>query len=106
MLKRWILVPLAVVALVPALTSQMRGSRGPTHAVPGFGQGVMLPARDHSSGSRGFYLGDTPLFATDYPFQQFAAEPASPQVVVMRSTVDTQETKAEPLLIELRGGRY
>jgi hypothetical protein len=104
--KRWILVQLAVVALVPVLTAQMRDSRGPTHAGPGFGQGVTFTARNHPLGSRGFYLGDTPFFYTDYPFQQFAAEPASPQVVVMRSTAETQETKAEPLLIELRGGRY
>jgi hypothetical protein len=104
MLKRFVLAWLAVTVLTPGLWAQQRrGFGGPVHLGPGFGGGAFT-ARSHSLGSRGFYLGDTPYFYTDYPFQQFAAEPASPEMIVMRPPAE--ETKSEPLLIELRGDRY
>ncbi len=108
MLKQWMLALLAVVILMPILSAQMRGGFGrPTHAGPGFGQGVSFTSRNQPYASRGFFLGDTPYFYADYPFQSFAAEPASPQVIVMRAPVNTPpETKSEPLLIELRGDKY
>jgi hypothetical protein len=57
-------------------------------------------------GSRGFYLGDTPYFYADYPFDSFAAEPAPPTVSVRSTTETPQEPKPAPLLIELRGDKY
>jgi hypothetical protein len=107
MVKRLILALAAVAVLGPGALAQTRGFGGPAHLGPGFGGGVTFAARSHPLGSRGFYLGDTPFYYTDYPFQGFAAQPASPQVVVMRSPADApQEPKSEPLLIELRGDRY
>ncbi len=96
---------LPAVVLAPVLTAQMRGGFGrPVHAGPGFISGA---TRNHPLGARGFYLGDTPYFYADYPFQGFAAEPASPQVIVVQSPADApQETKPGPLLIELRGDKY
>jgi hypothetical protein len=107
MVKRLTLALLVFTVTMPGAMAQMRGFSGPVRLGPGFGRGVTFAARNRPLGSRGFYLGDTPFYYTDYPFQQFAAEPASPQVLVMRSPADTpQESKSEPLLIELRGDRY
>jgi hypothetical protein len=105
---RWlILALLAVVVLASGLMGQVRGFGGSPHAGSGFGRGVTVAARNQPFGSRGFYLGDTPFFYSDYPFGGFAAQPASPQVIVVRSLADApQETKSEPLLIELRGDKY
>jgi hypothetical protein len=107
MVKRLILALLAVTVPVPGTIAQMRGFGGPVRPGPDFGRGVTFAARNHPLGSRGFYLGDTPFYYTDYPFQQFATEPAPPQVFLMRPPADApQESKSEPLLIELRGNRY
>jgi hypothetical protein len=107
MVKRLTLALLVLTVTMPGAMTQMRGFGGPARLGPGFGGGVTFAPRSHPLGSRGFYLGDTPFYYTDYPFQQFAAEPASPQVVLIRSPADVpSETKSEPLLIELRGDRY
>jgi hypothetical protein len=108
MLKRFILATLAAAVVAPVLTAQMRGRGGVARPLPGFGHRVNFPARNHSPGSRGFYLGDTAFFYSDYPFQQFAAEAEPPALGVMRSPAAeaVQEKRAEPLLIELRGDRY
>jgi len=107
MLKRLILAPLAVAILAPVLGAQTRiGFGRPTHGGPGLARGITFNARNHSLGGRGFYLGDTPYFYADYPFQQFAAEPALPRGIVRESRADTPQEKSEPLLIEWRGDRY
>jgi hypothetical protein len=105
---RLLLTLLAVALLAPMLTAQSRsGSGRPARLGPGFGQGAALTARNQPYARRGFYLGDTPYFYDDYPFQGFAAGPASPQVILLQPHADTPpESKAEPLLIELRGDRY
>jgi hypothetical protein len=106
MLKPCIFVVLAVAAFTSCSQAQMRGGVGrPTHG--GFGNGITFIARSRALGSRGFYLGDTPYFYTDYPFQDYAAEPIAPQIVMKRSLADVpQETRSEPLLIELQGDKY
>ncbi len=107
MLRRISFALLAVVVLTPVLMAQVRGFGGTGHGSPGFVHGVTFAARNHSPGSRGFYLGDTPYFYADYPFQQFTVEPAPPQVfIVQPPAITPPETKSEPLLIELRGDRY
>jgi len=108
MLKRLMLAPLAVAVLAPALGAQTRigFGRPAAHSGPGLARGISFNARNHPSGDRGFYLGATPYFYPDYPFQQFAAEPALPQRIVPEPRVDTPQEKSEPLLIELRGDRY
>ena len=107
MLKGLILAPLAVAVLAPALGAQTRiGFGRPAHGGPGLARGITFSARNHPSVDRGFYLGETPYFYADYPFQQFAAEPALPQEIVRQPRVDPPQEKSEPLLIELRGDRY
>jgi hypothetical protein len=108
MLKQLSLALLAVAAVAPSLSAQMRGGFSrPVPPRPVSGRGAAFAARDHSPGRRGFYLGDTPYFYADYPFQSSAAEPAPLQANAPRSRIDwTPESKAEPLLIELQGDRY
>jgi|SRR5450432_254152 hypothetical protein len=108
MLRRLILALLGFVVLAPPLTAQMGGRFGrPMHAGSGFGHGMTFTSRTQPYASRGFFLGDTPYFYADYPFQSFAAEPAVPRESVRESRSDSpQETKSEPLLIELQGDRY
>ncbi len=107
MLKRWIFGLLAGAALAQVSVAQGRiGFGRPVHGGPMFGSGITFTARSHPLGSRGFYLGETPYFYDDYPFQSFAAEPATPQVTARRLLIDDPKEKSEPLLIELRGDRY
>jgi hypothetical protein len=108
MLKQLSLALLAVAAVVPSLGAQMRGGFArPLAPRPAAGRGVTFTARDHSPAGRGFFLGDTPYFYADYPFQSFAAEPAPLQASPPRPVIDwSPEAKSEPLLIELQGDRY
>jgi hypothetical protein len=107
MLKQLSLALLAVAAVAPPLGAQMRGFARPVAPRPASARGVTFAARDHSPGRRGFYLGDTPYYYADYPFQSFAAEPAALPESPPRSGIDwSPESKTEPLLIELQGDRY
>ena len=108
MLTQLSLALLAVAAVAPSLSAQMRGGFArPVPPRPVSGRGPAFAARDHFPGRRGFRLGDTPYFYADYPFQSFAAEPAPLEASAPRSRIDwSPESKAEPLLIELQGDRY
>jgi hypothetical protein len=56
----------------------------------------------------GYFLGDSPYFYNDYPYDQSAPESA-PQFVMMQPPLaaDTPaQPKPSPLLIELEGDRY
>ena len=108
MLKQLSLALLAVAAVAMSLGAQTRGGFArPVPTRPISGRGVTFTARDHSPARRGFYLGDTPYFYADYPFQSFAAEPAPLQASPPRSRIDwSPEARTEPLLIELQGDRY
>src|SRR5580698_10090101 len=107
MLKRVILSLFTVALLVPMLGAQTRiGFVRPSYGGPGVGRGITFGGRNQTLASRGFYLGATPYFYSDYPFQQFAAEPATPQAISRPSFSETPKEKSEPLVIELRGDRY
>jgi len=110
MLRRLILALLAAAVLAPSAMAQRHGGSfgGSVHLAPGFGRGATFLGRNHRFGDRGFYLGGDPFFYEDYPFQPLAAEPASPQVIMVQPSAyaEPQETRSEPLLIELHGDRY
>jgi hypothetical protein len=99
--RRFILV-LLLSALLPLLAhAQRRGGSGHSaRSTPGF-------LGHHRSVPTGYFLGDTPFFYNDYPFDQAVPEYAPSQPVIMRAAADTpSEARPAPLLIELQGDRY
>jgi hypothetical protein len=101
--RRFILA-LLLAALLPLLAyPQRRGGSGghSARSTPGF------LGRHHSVIPTGYFLGDTPFFYNDYPFDQAMPEYAAQQPVIMRAAADApSETRPAPLLIELQGDRY
>jgi hypothetical protein len=96
------IVALLIAGCIPAVVAQNRGGG---HG-GGFGPGFGGPGR-HPGFGRAFYYGD-PYSLADYPTESAATWPP-PQIVFVQPvpSVQTQpETKAEPLLIELRGDHY
>src|SRR6202049_5322163 len=98
---------LAGVVFAPIATAQMRGPALRSPSGFGHGIGVSFTGRPHSHGfgPGAIFLGD-PFYA-DYPF---APVTIPPQYVVVQpppAVADMpQETKSEPLMIELQGNRY
>ena len=91
----------------------MRGGHaggGSSRSAAGHGAGFSSHSRSHAARgdlARGYFVGDTPYFYEDYPFEQAVAAPVAPQLIVMQTPADAHpEPKAQPLLIELQGDRY
>lgn len=109
MARRFILALLAAVVLAPPSTAQMRrGSfHGSAQVAPR--SGAAFIGHHRSVVASGYYLGNTPFFYADYPFEPATPETATPQIIVVQvaAPADTPpEAKAAPLLIELQGDRY
>jgi hypothetical protein len=101
-MPRRFLLALLILALLPLLAqAQRRGGSGHSaRSTPGLGH-------RHSFVPTGYFLGDTPFFYSDYPFDAAIPEYAPSQPVIMRAAADTpSEAKPAPLLIELQGDHY
>ncbi len=93
---------------IPLCQAQMRGG-----ARPGPGYGAARGGASFSNHRRagvpfGYFLGDSPYFYNDYPYDQSASDSA-PQFVMMQPPLAADsppQTKPSPLLIELEGDRY
>lgn len=98
----------AVIFAMPLCFGQMRGGfRNSGHGSSGFRASFSGQRQSRSAIPLGYFVGDTPFFYEDYPFDRALPEPAQPQAILTPSALDgPPQAKTPPLLIELRGDRY
>ena len=110
---RCFLIAAAILASLP-LNAQMRGAgfafAGRAH-VPTGGNFTLrsFPGRAERPFARPPYFFAGPYFYSDYGFDETSQQPAEPEIVVMQAPPAArvvEKTSAEPLLLELRGGRF